>query len=110
MINESKPPATSDTKLDIGSAFNLLVGGVYTLLIGIGGGGLTNNNKTSIGETWDSIESTWDTETRTWLRVSQLITNTDLAGNIMLWSERSFPWQTSLPWQSPGGIINESKP
>ena len=111
MINQNRPPATTDSKLNIGSSFHLLVGGIYGLLIGAGGGGLTNESKTSIGETWDTVATTWATETRTWLAASQLITNTALSATDPLWSSRTFPWQEALPWQNTNaGIINESKP
>ena len=76
ITNQDKPPATSDAKLNIGSAFNLLVGGIYDLVVGAAGGaGMTNTSKVSVGETWDTITSSWTTETRTWLAVSQLISN-----------------------------------
>lgn len=36
---------------------------------------LSNGEKVSIGETWDSIQNMWNTETRNWLEVSQLLDN-----------------------------------
>jgi len=88
MINESKPTTSvvnktkpnvgvPQTELNIGSGFNLLVGGVYKLIIGAANltAGLTNSSKVSIGETWATVSTTWATEIRTWLGVSQLITN-----------------------------------
>ena len=38
---------------------------------------ISNNTKTSIGETWGSIDSTWQDEVRSWLQVSQLLSNFD---------------------------------
>ena len=77
ITNESKPSAnTPQTELNVGSGYNLLVGGVYRLIVGaLGAAGMTNTDKVSVGETWATIETTWATETRTWLAVSQLFTN-----------------------------------
>ena len=77
MINQDKPnTGTSETYLNIGSSFNLLIGGIYKLIIGAAGtGGMINSSKVSIGETWGSIQSTWASESRTWLAVSQLLSN-----------------------------------
>lgn len=77
MINLDKPGvATPETYLNVGDSFSLLVGGVYSLIVGaLGLGGMTNAAKASIGETWGTISTTWASETRTWLAVSQLITN-----------------------------------
>jgi len=52
MINESKP--------NVGA---------------LGLGGMVNQTKASIGETWGSVTSTFSLETRTWLQVSQLLEN-----------------------------------
>lgn len=78
MINQDKPSVgIPQTELNIGSGFNLLIGGVYKLIIGaLGSGGLTNEAKVSSGETWGTILTTWGTETQTWQGVSQLIDNT----------------------------------
>jgi len=79
IINQDKPSiGTPQTELNIGSGYNLLVGGVYKLIIGAldAGAGLTNTSKVSIGETWNTVATTWDSETRTWLAVSQLFGNT----------------------------------
>lgn len=77
MINLDKPGVqTPETYLNVGSGFNLLVGGTFRLIVGaLGLGGMTNAAKASIGETWGTITTTWASETRTWLAVSQLITN-----------------------------------
>lgn len=77
MINQSKPnQATPETQLNIGSGFNLLVGGTFRLIVGaLGLGGMTNAAKASIGETWSTIESVWSAEQRSWLQVSQLLVN-----------------------------------
>ena len=77
ITNESKPTVgVPQTELNIGSGYNLLVGGVYKLIIGaLGSAGMTNISKVSIGETWDTVSTTWTSETRTWLAVSQLFTN-----------------------------------
>lgn len=77
MINQDKPTGgIPETYLNVGSGFNLLVGGIYKLIVGaIGTGGMTNATKASIGETWGTITTTWATETQTWLEASQLITN-----------------------------------
>lgn len=79
ITNVDKPViGTPETNLNVGSGFNLLVGGVYKLIIGAAGGaGMINTSKVSVGETWATIESTWASETRTWLAVSQLFTNPD---------------------------------
>lgn len=78
ITNFDKPnTSTSQTELNIGSGFNLLVGGLYRLIIGSAGtGGMTNASKVSIGETWGTITTSWASETRTWLAISQLIGNT----------------------------------
>ena len=92
ITNESKPITTvPQTELNIGSGFNLLVGGVYKLVVGALNttAGMSNTSKVSIGETWATISTTWATETKTWLASSQLIDN------------------TSKP---TGSITNESKP
>jgi len=59
----------------------------------------TNVSKVSVGETWATISTTWNTETRTWLAASQLITNVTMSPTDSLWSNRTFPWQLSTPWQ-----------
>lgn len=78
MQNLDKPNVgVPETYLNIGSGFNLLVGGVYKLIIGaLGTGGMTNSAKASIGETWGTIASTWAAETQNWEEASQLISNT----------------------------------
>ena len=77
MINLDKPITnTPETYLNIGGGFNLLVGGVYRLIVGaLGTSGMTNASKVSAGETWGTVASTWATESRTWLGISQLIDN-----------------------------------
>lgn len=77
MINESKPNTnTPETYLNVGSGYNLLVGGLFKLIVGaLGTGGMTNSSKVSIGETWETITTTWAAETRTWQQVSQLLSN-----------------------------------
>jgi len=112
IINQDKPPASENAKLNIGSSFQLLVGGIYELIVGAAGGaGITNTDKISIGETWDTVTTSWNTETRTWLAVSQLFTNVALSSTDPIWSTRTFPWQEALPWQNANaGIINVSKP
>lgn len=109
MINQDKPAVgTPQTELNIGSGFNLLVGGVYKLIVGAlnASAGLTNSDKASIGETWGTVSTSWATETRTWLAVSQLFSNTSKTayGN-PLWSEQ-LVWQMSLPWQSDSAVMN----
>lgn len=83
MINQSKPGvATPETYLNVGSGFNLLIGGTFRLIVGaLGLGGMTNVAKVSIGETWDTISTTWASETQTWLAASQLITNNSKASS-----------------------------
>lgn len=77
MINQNKPDTgTPQTELNVGSGYNLLIGGIYKLIIGaIGTGGMTNFAKVSIGQTWATIASTWASETETWDGASQLIGN-----------------------------------
>ena len=77
MINESKPNVgTPQTELNIGGGFNLLIGGVYRLIVGaVGLAGMTNTTRASLGETWGTIASTWENETRSWLASSSLFTN-----------------------------------
>lgn len=77
MINQDKPnTGTPETYLNIGDGFNLLVGGLFRLIVGaIGTGGMTNQTKASIGETWGTITTSWASETRTWEQVSQLLSN-----------------------------------
>ena len=79
ITNQDKPTqGVPQTELNVGSGFNLLVGGVYKLVVGAlnATAGITNASKASIGETWGTIATTWATETRTWLAVSQLVDNT----------------------------------
>ena len=109
ITNQSKPGGTEDTKLNIGSTFNLIVGGVFDLLIGIGSGGLTNQNKVSVGETWDTVTTSWATEAQTWQGASHLITNIGIIANI--WESRTLPWTSPAPWLLVGGgITNQNKP
>ena len=113
MINQDKPSVgIPQTELNIGDGFNLLVGGIYKLIIGaLGTGGMTNSSKVSQGETWGSIATTWVAETRSWIAVSQLITNSPLSLTDPLWSYRSFPWLLTTPWGTVlTGITNVSKP
>lgn len=77
ITNQDKPNInTPQTELNVGSGFNLLVGGIYKLIVGaLGTGGMTNTSKVSVGETWSTVSTTWASETRTWLQISQLFTN-----------------------------------
>lgn len=77
MINQNKPDTgTPQTELNIGSGYNLLVGGIYKLIIGaVGLGGMTNQAKASIGTMWDTWITSWNDETRTWDELSQTIVN-----------------------------------
>ena len=78
ITNQDKPTAgVPQTELNVGSGFNLLVGGAYRLIIGAlnATAGMTNSSKVSIGETWATIPTTYAAETRTWIAVSQLFTN-----------------------------------
>lgn len=111
MINLDKPGvATPETYLNVGSGFNLLVGGTFRLIIGaLGLGGMTNAAKASIGETWGTITTSWATETQNWEEASQLISNVSIAANI--WESRTLPWTVATPWLLTGnGIINFDKP
>jgi hypothetical protein len=113
MINQDKPDVgVPQTELNIGSGYNLLVGGVFKLVIGaLGNVGLINTSKVSVGETWGTISSTWATESRTWLAASQLLVNQTLSNTDPIWSTRTFPWQEALPWQNTNaGITNVNKP
>jgi len=77
MINQDKVnPQVPQTELNIGSGFNLLVGSTFKLIIGaLGLGGMTNQDKVSIGATWGTITTTWASETETWEGASHLINN-----------------------------------
>lgn len=77
MINESKPNVgTPETYLNIGGGFHLLVGSAFKLIVGaLGLGGMTNEAKASIGETWGNISTSWASETQNWEEASQLISN-----------------------------------
>lgn len=77
MINESKPNVgTPQTELNIGDGYNLLIGGLFKLIIGaVGLAGMTNQAKASIGATWGTITTSWATEPETWDGASQLINN-----------------------------------
>lgn len=77
MINQDKPTTgVPETYLNIGSGFNLIVGGLYKLIVGsLGTGGMTNSAKVSIGTTWNTWTTAWDDETKTWDQLSQLIDN-----------------------------------
>lgn len=78
MINQDKPTtSTPETYLNIGDGFNLLISGLYKLIIGPQTDrGITNSAKVSIGETWSTIATSWASESRTWLAASKLIGNT----------------------------------
>ena len=77
MINQDKPNVgVPQTYLNVGDGFRLLVGSTFKLIAGaLGTGGMTNEVKASIGETWGTIASTWAGETRIWKEASQLIVN-----------------------------------
>ena len=77
MINQDKPNVSNpQSYLNVGSGLNLLVGGVYRLIVGAAGlGGMINQDKGSQGLTWATIQTTWATEPKTWLGVSQIIDN-----------------------------------
>lgn len=78
-ITNSDKPTTGipETYLEVGSGFNLLVGGLFKLIIGPAGlGGLINTAKILGYETWDSITSTWASETATWDEASSTFSNT----------------------------------
>lgn len=105
-------PSVPETYLNIGGGFNLLVGGVYKLIVGaLGTGGMTNASKVSIGETWGTIASTWASETQTWEEASQLISNTSKTSyGAPLWNNQ-LVWQLSMPWQVESAIMtNFNKP
>lgn len=78
MINQNKPDVgVPETYLEIGSGFNLLIGGIYKLIIGVAGqSGIVNIVKPFQGITWGTIATTWASETDTWQGVSQIIDNT----------------------------------
>lgn len=78
MINTPRPSSsTPQNELNIGSGFNLLVGGGYKLIISplISGLAFSNTARPSQGQTWDTWTTPWGSETRTWLELSQLISN-----------------------------------
>lgn len=77
MINEDKPDVgVPETYLEIGSGFNLLIGGIYKLIIGIAGqSGMVNTTKPNRGLTWGTIATTWATEVKSWEEASQLLSN-----------------------------------
>lgn len=77
MINQDKPNTnTPETYLNVGDGYHLTIGGLFKLIIGaVGLGGMTNQTKVSIGETWGTITTSWASETRTWEQVSQLLSN-----------------------------------
>jgi hypothetical protein len=113
ITNQDKPnTGTPETNLNIGDGFNLLVGGVYKLIIGaLGAGGMTNVDKAAIYETWATITTTWASETRTWLDMTSIIDNVAMSITDPLWSPRTFPWTLTTPWQTiHTGITNQSKP
>lgn len=77
MINQDKPDVgIPETYLNIGTGFNLLVGGLFRLIVGnAGASGMVNQTKGSQGLTWATIQTTWASELKTWLGVSQIIDN-----------------------------------
>ena len=90
MINESKPNiGISQTELNIGSGFNLLVGGLFRLIVGAAGSaGMTNTDKASTA-----------------------ITNVASPFFDPLWVASVSPWLLALPWQiNNSGITNSNKP
>jgi len=70
---------------------------------------LTNTSRVSDEETWASNTTTWATETRTWADMASLMDNTSISTDY-IWSNRTFPWTLSLPWQQTGGMTNINKP
>lgn len=78
MINLDKPTTgTPQTELNIGSGYNLLVGGIYKLIVGAAAiaSSMTNLTKVSFAELWSTIPTTWASETRTWLDCASIIDN-----------------------------------
>lgn len=77
MINQDKPNVNiPETYLNVGSGFNLLVGGVYRLIVGaLGASGMANIAKVSFAELWSTITTTWTSETRTWDDCASIIDN-----------------------------------
>ena len=113
ITNQDKPNTSSvEAHLNIGSGFNLLVGGIYKLIIGAAGtGGMTNADKVSFAELWSTITTTWDSETRNWDECVSLFHNLAMSLTDPLWSSRTFPWTLTLPWQTTAnGISNVNKP
>lgn len=75
ITNQDKPtPNLPQTELNIGSGFNLLVGGIYKLITGAAGApGITNVFK-NYQKRWDTWTTAWDNNNvRSW---------DDLAGEI----------------------------
>lgn len=97
ITNFDKPnTSTPQTELNIGSDFNLLVGGLYRLIIGSAGtGGMTNASKVSVGETWGTITSTWRSELRTWEAASQLLSNVGYP-----WYQESIYIGADIEWKT----------
>lgn len=88
----------------------MIPGAVVASGTSMANGSVLNNNKKSIGETWESITTMWTTETRTWLAVSQLLTNITKSFNF-IWLENLLPWSMLTPWLGTDSeIINQSKP
>ena len=79
MINQSRPNTnTPQTELNIGGGFNLLIGGVYKLIVGaLGNTGITNSTKVVPYVTWGNNTTTWDIETRTWDEMGAIMSNTN---------------------------------
>lgn len=75
ITNQDKPtPNLPQTELNVGSGFNLLVGGIYKLIIGaVGAPGITNIYK-NFKTRWDTWSLSWENNTvHSW---------DDLEGNI----------------------------
>ncbi len=113
ITNLDKPnQATPETNLNIGDGFNLLVGSTFKLIIGaLGLGGMTNNTKVSIGETWATISTTWASELQSWEEASQLIGNiSKTTYGDPLWNAQ-LVWQLALPWEVNTSVMtNQLKP
>jgi len=112
ITNQSKPTQnTPETKLNIGSAFNLIVGGAYTLIIGGGSSGFTNLYK-GFKTRWDIWLLSWDeNNVNTWDELSgQLQSNVDKVSIGETWATVATTWGTETgSWQSVSSLFTNVK-
>jgi len=109
--NESKPGAGVDTKLNVGSGFSLLVGGLYKLITGANDGGMTNIFK-NFKERWNTWTLAWDSNTvHSWDDLQgEIQTNIAKVSIGETWATISTTWASETrDWLSASQLITNVK-